>query len=190
MTPRATKAALRAEALARRDRIDPAFRIEASLAVADLFPLDRLPVAGKTVAGFLPIRSEIDARPLMARLREAGARLALPAFAAKDAPMTFRVFARGGDLVATGFGTYGPGPEAETVHPDMVICPLAAFDRTGARIGYGKGHYDRALTELHNIQKISVLGLAFSVQEVDVIPAEPHDRALDGILTETGYRAF
>ncbi|MFX6330783.1 5-formyltetrahydrofolate cyclo-ligase [Acinetobacter baumannii] len=56
-------------------------------------------------------------------------------------------------------------------------------------MGYGKGHYDKALARLDKTGSRLALGVAFSVQEVEVVPAEPHDRRLDAILTETGFRA-
>jgi 5-formyltetrahydrofolate cyclo-ligase len=190
MTSSRLKSILREAALARRDALDPAFRIEAALAIADAFPLDLIPVAGKIVSGFLPIQSEIDTRPLMDRLRVAGARLALPAFPSAKGPMVFRELIRGADLVPMGFGTFGPGPEAAEVDPDILLTPLAAFDAAGNRIGYGKGHYDYALTRLDRIAPRIAVGIAFSCQEVDAVPHEPHDRKLDFLLTETGFRAF
>lgn len=189
MTP-ADKPRLRAEALARRDALDPSFRIEAALAIAEAFPLDRIPVAGKVVSGFLPIQSEIDVRPLMDRLRLAGARLALPAFPDRKGPMIFRALERGAELVPMGFGTFGPGPEAPEVFPEVLLTPLSAFDEAGNRIGYGKGHYDQALARLDQMARRIAIGIAFSCQQVDAVPAEPHDRRLDFLLTETGFRAF
>ncbi|MGU9982083.1 5-formyltetrahydrofolate cyclo-ligase [Phreatobacter sp. HK31-P] len=189
MTP-LSKAALRDAALARRDALDPAFRIEAALTLAETFPLDRIDVAGKVVSGFLPIRSEIDVRPLMDRLRRAGARLALPAFPDRKESMIFRELVRGADLVPMGFGTYGPGPEAAEVFPEVLLTPLAAFDRNGHRIGYGKGHYDMALARLDAMARRIAVGIAFACQEVDAVPHEPHDRKLDFLLNETGFRAF
>jgi 5-formyltetrahydrofolate cyclo-ligase len=184
------KAALRQQALARRDALDPAFRIEAALTIAEAFPIERIPVAGKIVSGFLPIQSEIDTRPLMDRLRVAGARLALPAFPSAKGPMVFRELVRGAELVPMGFGTFGPGPEAAEVDPDILLTPLAAFDRAGNRIGYGKGHYDFALARLDRIAPRIAVGIAFSCQEVDAVPHEPHDRRLDFLLTDTGLGAF
>ncbi|WP_439573448.1 5-formyltetrahydrofolate cyclo-ligase [Phreatobacter sp.] len=184
------KAALRAAALARRDGLGTAARIEAALALAEAFPLDVVAVAGRIVSGFLPIQSEIDVRPLMDRLRLAGARLALPAFPDRKGPMIFRELVRGAALVPMGFGTVGPGPEAAAVEPDILLTPLAAFDAAGHRIGYGKGHYDRALARLDSIAPRIAVGVAFSVQEVDAVPHEPHDRRLDFLLTERGLTSY
>ena len=69
--------------------------------------------------------------------------------------------------------------------------PLSAFDQRGGRMGYGAGFYDRAVTRLENtVSRLRLFGLAFSVQEVDAVPMEPHDRFLDGIITEREQRLF
>lgn len=185
-----SKAALREAALARRDALDPVFRIETAMTLAETFPLDRVDVAGKIVSGFLPIQSEIDVRPLMDRLRRAGARLCLPAFPDRKGLMIFRELVRGAELVPMGFGTFGPGPEAAEVFPEVLLTPLAAFDAEGNRIGYGKGHYDTALARLDAMARRIAVGIAFSCQEVDAVPHEPHDRRLDFLIDETGFRAF
>ncbi|HEY9233988.1 MAG TPA: 5-formyltetrahydrofolate cyclo-ligase, partial [Phenylobacterium sp.] len=69
----------------------------------------------------------------------------------------------------------------------LVICPLLAFDRRGARLGQGGGHYDRTIEALRAEGPVFVLGLAYAGQEVEGLPAEPHDQRLDAILTESGY---
>ena len=185
-----SKETLRQQALARRDALEPGFRIETALAVAEAFPFSLVDVRDRIVSAFLPIQSEIDARPLMDVLREAGARLALPAFPDRKGPMVFRLLDRTAPLVPMGFGTFGPGDDQPEVQPDILITPLSVFDRRGNRIGYGKGHYDRALARLDATGPRLAIGLAFSVQEVEDIPAEPHDRPLDGVLTDRGFRSF
>jgi 5-formyltetrahydrofolate cyclo-ligase len=89
-----------------------------------------------------------------------------------------------------GFGTMAPGPEAEELRPDVLLMPLAGFDRQGNRIGYGKGHYDTAISSLEKSGPLLCIGLAFALQEVELVPAEGHDKPLAGILTEDGYRSF
>ncbi|HEY9216874.1 MAG TPA: 5-formyltetrahydrofolate cyclo-ligase, partial [Phenylobacterium sp.] len=76
---------------------------------------------------------------------------------------------------------------AAQVAPDLVLAPLLAFDRRGHRLGQGAGHYDRTLANLRAAKPVWVVGLAYAGQEVEEIPAEPHDQRLDAILTETGY---
>lgn len=185
-----TKAELRGERLAARDAILPVERIEKSLAIAshgaDAIDFE----AGAIVSGFLPIRSEVDLRPLMASLRDRSARLCVPVILDKKT-IVFRELVRGADLVPGTFGTFGPGPEAAELDPDVMLVPLSAFDRQGHRIGYGGGYYDRAI---HRLQqkglKPKLIGIAFDCQEVASVPFEPHDIRLDAVLTESGYRPF
>jgi 5-formyltetrahydrofolate cyclo-ligase len=187
--PKAMKSSLRREALARRDALDPVFRIEASLGMADASGLLAIE-PGQTVSGFWPMRSEADIRPLMFALRERGARLALPAILDK-VTIVFRELVRGAEMIDMGFGTVGPGPEAAVLDPSLMLVPLAAFDGRGHRIGYGAGYYDRAITQLigHGL-KPRLVGVAFDCQRVEAVPDEAHDVALDAILTESGLRAF
>lgn len=186
MTPKELKAQYRNERLAARDAIPVDERIEMGLAMA-AHGGDAIDVApGAIVSGFLPIRSEADIRPLMARLRERGARLCVPVILDRST-IVFRELVPGAALVATGFGTSGPGPDASVLDPDIMLVPLSAFDSIGHRIGYGAGHYDRAIARLH--QKglnPHLIGIAFDCQEVPSVPAEPHDVRLDAILTESG----
>jgi 5-formyltetrahydrofolate cyclo-ligase len=90
-----------------------------------------------------------------------------------------------------GFGTYGPGPEAEELSPALMLVPLAAFDGRGHRIGYGAGYYDRAIDRLRRDGHAPHLtGIAFDCQEVERVPDQPHDVILPQILTESGLRRF
>lgn len=183
------KKTLRARALARRDALDPAWRAAASLEMADA--ADALAIApGMVVSAFLPIRSEADLRPLMAALAQGGARLCLPAIIDRST-IVFREYLPGQPLVDTGFGTSGPGPDAAVLDPAVMLVPLAAFDARGDRIGYGAGHYDRAIARLHarNIRP-RLVGVAFDCQQVETAPAEAHDVRLDEILSESGLHRF
>ena len=96
-----------------------------------------------------------------------------------------------GALVPGGFGTMAPGAEAEMLDPDIMLMPLSAFDGSGNRIGYGAGHYDRAIARLHALGKRPrLIGLAFECQCADTIPVEAHDVPLDAIITENGLQVF
>jgi 5-formyltetrahydrofolate cyclo-ligase len=189
MTPRELKKALREEALARRDGLDPQWRIEASLRMAEA--ADRLGVEpGMVVSGFWPMRSEVDVRPLMFALRERGARLCLPAILDKKT-IVFRELVRDGKMVDMGFGTFGPGPDAAELDPDLMLIPLAAFDDRGHRIGYGAGYYDRAIDRLQaKGHAPRLVAIAFDCQEVERVPDQDHDVQLPEILTESGLRPF
>jgi 5-formyltetrahydrofolate cyclo-ligase len=184
------KKTLRLEALARRDALDPFWRIEASMEMAETARDGFAIQPGQIVSGFWPIRSEVDVRPLMFALREKGARLCLPAILDKTT-IAFRELVRGAPMVDMGFGTSGPGDDAEVLDPDIMLVPLAAFDGRGHRIGYGAGHYDRAIARLQsNGNAPRLIGVAFDCQEVPRVPDEPHDVVLHEILTERGLRLF
>ncbi|PZO73664.1 MAG: 5-formyltetrahydrofolate cyclo-ligase [Mesorhizobium amorphae] len=189
-SPKDQKKLLRAQALGRRDALDAGWRSEASRGMAqaarDAFAVE----PGTVVSGFWPMRSEVDVRPVMAALAERGARLCLPAILDKTT-IVFREMVAGADMVDMGFGTWGPGPEAEVLDPALMLVPLAAFDGRGHRIGYGAGYYDRAIARL-SARGVPprLVGIAFDCQEVERVPDEAHDVALPALLSESGLRLF
>lgn len=184
-----TKAQLRIERLALRDALSVEERAAKSAAMAEkAAALSFAP--GTVISGFMPIRSEADTKPLMEALRDEGATLCLPVMLDRET-IVFREFLRGAELVKTGFGTKGPDERAAVIDPQILLVPLSAFDGSGQRIGYGAGHYDRAIALLHakGLEPL-LIGIAFDCQEVPSVPAEAHDVALDAILTESGMRHF
>lgn len=84
------------------------------------------------------------------------------------------------------FGTRHPKPEAGEVTPSIVLVPLLAFDRTGGRLGYGGGFYDRTLAALRLSTDMVSIGVAYAGQELSQVPEEAHDEPLDWIATECG----
>jgi 5-formyltetrahydrofolate cyclo-ligase len=183
--PASAKTMMRVEMRARR-RALAAEAPEAGRRAAALLPLEKLPPF-TVVSGYRPQGAELDPGPVMRRLRAEGARLALPVALHRDEPLIFRAWEPDAPLAPDAFGIPSPTAEAEELHPDFVIAPTMAFDRTGARLGQGAGHYDRTLANLRAGGRVFVLGLAYAGQEVARVPAEPHDQRLDAILTETGY---
>lgn len=180
---------LRVAALARRDALSAQQRATAALALAAHLPsLDIGPSA--IVAGYAPIRSEIDPVRVMQTFAAHGARLALPAISARNAALTFRLWAPGVALTRGPLGIPEPAVTALEVNPDIVLVPLAAFDSAGHRIGYGGGYYDRTLPRLRKAKPVIAIGVAFAVQEIPQIPADAHDARLDFVLTETGCLDF
>ncbi len=178
----------RRSALIARDALDPRFRYQTSLAAAR-HGEEAIPVSpGTMVAGYWPIRSEIDPLPLLSAFRAKGARLCLPVVLDRET-IAFREYLPDAQLVQTGFGTMGPDEHAPLADPAVMLMPLAGFDRRGHRLGYGAGHYDRALARFaaRGLRPL-LIGMAFDCQELDHVPDEPHDIALDRILTETGLR--
>lgn len=181
-----SKDELRRAALARRDQaaLDVDTMVEAAEALRDnALSLPELAGAGP-VAGYWPIRSEIDPRPILEALADRGCALALPVCTPQG--LVFRAWQPWQPLVPAGFGTLGPPETAEEVTPRVLLVPLAAFDRAGHRIGYGKGHYDGAIARLSVVAgRVTTIGLALACQEVARVPAENHDRRLDVVVTES-----
>ncbi|WP_068087106.1 5-formyltetrahydrofolate cyclo-ligase [Polycladidibacter stylochi] len=140
----------------------------------------------KCIAGYWPIRDEIDPRPLLSSFEDKGYPLCLPMVIGCD--LEFRPSNKASLLVSAGFGSYAPA-EGHAI-PDVILLPLSAFDSRGGRVGYGKGYYDRAVAELEKKRCPRLIGVAFSCQEVACVPQETHDKRLDGVLCETGYRDF
>jgi 5-formyltetrahydrofolate cyclo-ligase len=177
------KAQLRQQALALRDALPAAVRAAAAESIAARpFPLKIEP--GAVVSGFSPMKSEINPVPLMRKLADAGARLALPVIAGRGKPLIMRAWSFGEPLASGQWGIREPLPEASEAAPDILLVPLAAFDRTGHRIGYGAGYFDMTISALRARKAITAVGIAFAVQEISSVPATERDARLDLVLTE------
>ena len=183
MSTSPSKGDLRKIALDARDAMDAAAREVASekLAARGL-PFEI--AAGTIVSGYSPIRSELDPAPLMRKLAEQGAKLALPAVMARGKSLVFRAWLPGDRLTLGPLGILEPSPAMAELIPDIMLVPCAAFDRLGHRIGYGAGHYDFTLAHLRKAKPITTVGVAFAAQEIKAVPALAHDVALDYVLTE------
>ena len=183
MSDAPSKADLRATALAARDALSDEQRAAAAQAIA----ARGLPVEiarGAIVSGYSPIRSELDPLPLMQKLAARGARLALPVILARGKSLAFRAWSPDDRMMLGPLGILEPSPAATELVPDIMLVPLAAFDRAGHRIGYGAGHYDYTLAHLRKAKAIVAIGIGFAVQEIEAIPALAHDVALDYVLTD------
>jgi 5-formyltetrahydrofolate cyclo-ligase len=183
------KAELRRAAVALRDALPPAGRMAASQAIAER----GLPVAvkpGLVVSGFSPLKSEINPLPLLRRLADAGASLALPVVAGRGQPLIMRAWLFGAPLTSGVWGIREPPADASEVFPDILIVPLLAFDRSGHRIGYGAGYYDMTIARLRAKKPVMAIGIAFAAQEIPAVPATPRDARLDLVLTEQGTIDF
>jgi 5-formyltetrahydrofolate cyclo-ligase len=181
-TPAAIKDRIRQEAFARRDALDKDFRRAAARAIArralELPELEGV----QPVGGYWPIRSEVDPRPLMRALLRRGQDVALSQIL--HPRLSWRLWRPGDPLVKGGFGVREPGPDAPECFPKALLVPLAAFDRSGGRVGYGKGHFDRSIAALSELHPVLTIGLAYAAQEIERVPAEKHDRRLDLVVTE------
>jgi len=170
------KAALRQSAMAARTTQDPGCGMRLAGHV-----LRHPPAPGAAIAGFWPLRDEIDIRPLLLALIGRGHPVLLPETPPRGHPLTFRRWRPGTPMVSERFGTCRP--DAPHGVPDLLLVPLLAFDRRCNRLGYGGGYYDRTIAALPGVRTI---GCAYAAQRVDDVPVLPHDAPLDAVATETG----
>jgi 5-formyltetrahydrofolate cyclo-ligase len=177
------KKELRGAALALRDALSPTLRAAAAETIAArAFPVKVAP--GMIVSGFSPMKTEINPIPLMRKLADAGAGLALPCIVGRGHALIMRAWNFGAALESGQWGIREPTPDAAEVAPDILIVPLVCFDRAGHRIGYGAGYYDMTIRALRARKKIVAIGIAFTAQEISKVPATERDERLDLVLTE------
>src|SRR5690349_22825286 len=152
---------------------------------SDVCSSDLLAIAsGMIVSGFMPLKSEINPLPLMRKLADAGARLALPVVAGRGQPLIMRSWQWGEPLVPGVWGIREPPPTAPELQPDILLVPLLAFDRNGHRLGYGACYYDLTIAQLRAKKPIAAVGIAFAAQEIESVPRTAFDARLDLVLTE------
>ena len=142
------------------------------------------------MAGYWPTNEEAEIRPLMTALHQRGHRVALPRVMRRGAPLRFLRW-HPGDRLEAGFGgIFEPALGREEIHPEVLLVPVLGFDAKGSRLGYGGGFYDCTLAALRQVRDIEAIGVAYSDQEVDSLPAGDHDERLDWVVTELGCRRF
>ena len=173
----AAKAAARKLARAKRATLT---NIEAPARLAEAMLAQHAPPKGAIIAGYWPMGDEMDPRPLMLALASRGHAIALPVTPPRGQPLAFRAWAPGAALRPGPMGTSEP-VGGEELRPDVLLVPLLAFDRTGRRLGYGGGYYDRTLAALPGAKAI---GIAYAGQEMPEVPAGPQDMRLPLIATE------
>jgi len=138
--------------------------------------------AGRVLAGYMPMRTEID--PLPAMTAHDGP-VCVPVITGKGQPLRFREWTPGCALIAGDFGALIPADGA-WLEPEVLIVPLLSFDLRGFRLGYGGGFYDRTLEGLRSRHPIQAVGFAFAAQQVPHVPIDATDQQLDAIMTEAG----
>ncbi|HVF83256.1 MAG TPA: 5-formyltetrahydrofolate cyclo-ligase [Sphingomicrobium sp.] len=157
--------------------------LEQSLAEA----LEPLLFAASTVAAYFPMKDEVSALPALERATGMGKTAALPFFADRDSRMTFRA---GGAVDPGPWGILQPPARAPVVSPDLLLIPLIGLDRSGNRIGMGKGHYDRTLPGLRQAGA-RLVGVGWPFQLLDeALQPDPWDVALDGFASPNGVMEF
>ncbi|CAN5179227.1 5-formyltetrahydrofolate cyclo-ligase [soil metagenome] len=187
--PSSSKDSLRAAALEARKifarTIDDGSRALLERRLAE--HLTGLCASARVVAGYSPLGSEISPLLAIEEARAVGAIVAFPAFHNPAKPFRFLA----GDPLAPGpFGIMQPRQSAPEVQPDLVLVPLIAIDSLGARLGRGKGNYDRVLGKLKR-SGAKLVGVGWPMQRLDeLIPADPWDVHLDAFASPDGLQWF
>jgi len=176
------KAALRKTALAARKQAHatPGLGVRAT----DALLAEIEPWVVSAIAGYMPIRTEIDPLPAMTALAERS-RLCVPVIDGPGLPLDFYLWSPGCEMIDGPFGAKIPAEDI-SVRPTLLIVPLVGFDAACNRLGYGGGYYDRTLAALRAAVPVRAIGFAYAAQELPALPTEPTDQPLDAVVTEAG----
>ncbi|WP_193142569.1 MULTISPECIES: 5-formyltetrahydrofolate cyclo-ligase [unclassified Meridianimarinicoccus] len=175
------KTAARKAGFARRktahDQADPAPALAALRAVLSDHQ-------GAILSGYMAIHTEMDPLPVMSDWTRV-APVAVPVILGKGQPLSFHRWTPEAEMTDGPFGARIPA-RSDPLVPEVLIVPMVAFSRSGARLGYGGGFYDRTLEGLRARGRVLAIGLAYAAQEDPDLPVEPVDQTLDMIVTEQG----
>lgn len=149
-------------------------------------------ISARYVHSYLSFRSEVLTRGIIEDLFERNINVAVPILRGESGNESMH-FSLIDHLENIKPGTYGvPEPNSLKEYSesdfDAVLLPIVAFDGKGMRLGYGKGYYDRFLASLS--PKVRRIGLAFSIQEMDLIPKMSHDQLMNNVITEQSVFFF
>lgn len=150
-----------------------------SLLIDTVFSFSKVEI----ISGYMPIKTEISPLGAMKKLAMSGKRLCLPVVESVGNPLCFKEWTPDSAMISGAFGAKIP-KNGLVLKPELLIIPLVAFDRSGARLGYGGGYYDRSLEQLRRRKPTIAVGFAYSSQEVKKVPTERTDQQLDIIVTE------
>lgn len=139
---------------------------------------------GVPLAGYMAMRTEMDPTAAMEEAAAHGP-VGVPVILGVGQALMFRQWTPGCAMVAGEFGAAIPA-DGDWIEPEIVVVPLVAFDRTGGRLGYGGGFYDRTLEQLRAKRPTLAIGFAYADQEDRALPLEPTDQPLDLIVTDQG----
>jgi 5-formyltetrahydrofolate cyclo-ligase len=184
-----TKRALRSRMIAVRARLSADERAAAAHAVAERVEHVARVRAARVVALYAAMGAEVDAGALAPRLRARGVAVVWPRARAGERRLAFAL-AEPAELVAGPLGALEPPAGAREVALDDIDCfvvPGVAFSEDGHRLGRGGGYYDATLGLAPRAARV---GLAYDAQLVPTLPTEPHDAAMDAVVTEARTLLF
>ncbi|MEY8144753.1 5-formyltetrahydrofolate cyclo-ligase [Falsihalocynthiibacter sp. CO-5D18] len=179
----------RVRLLAERAALSVDTRKAAAIAIAEhldsLLAQRSIDINGLTISAWWPIKAEIDLRFWLAGLAARGARAALPLVETKAAPLIFREWTPD-TRMERGIWNIPVPAEGPDILPDITLSPVVGWDRNGYRLGYGGGYFDRTLAAI--TPRPLAIGVGLNIAQIATIFPQPHDIAMQTIVTETGPR--
>jgi 5-formyltetrahydrofolate cyclo-ligase len=181
---REEKMRIRAILREKKAALSPEERLEKSMKICQ-YVLGQI-ADGETVLAYTSKELEVNTAPLIDELLKRKTNVAVPIIQKEDISLRLSYIRDRSVLVPSTFGVPEPIGNEIPARPEeisVILLPMLGFDRTGARIGYGAGYYDRFLEKNPGLKKIA---LAFACQEVERLPLDPTDIRMDMIITENG----
>jgi 5-formyltetrahydrofolate cyclo-ligase len=181
------KQQLRRQLRAQRRALQPSQQLSAARAVARHLLHHSVLLRTHHVACYLAADGELDTGHILRCCWRLGKRVYVPV-TQPSGTLIFRRYDKGDKLRRGSFGLLEPLPASPTIAPDqldLVLLPLVGFTRRGDRLGMGGGYYDRCFADQRSRRhRPQLLGLGHSFQELETLPTLPHDRGMDGFVTE------
>ena len=182
-----TKQELRAYFRQKRQELDPAKKTEMDKAIVDRIAASPWFRRAKAILLYAPVKGEIDLVPLLRAARRAGKQVGFPRCNAETNTMQFFALLPGQKLLPGAYGIPEPPADAPLIEADrhtLCLVPALTFSADGHRLGYGKGYYDRFLETFPGV----TVGALYSSFALRALPAEEHDRSVQYLVTERGFR--
>ena len=175
------KEALRKFLMNRRSELNPSIDFQSNM-LNSFKPLIE-EIENEYIGTYMSFRDELDTKKLNQYLLERELNLALPAINFQTKEINFFMYNKNTELIENKFSILEPKNKDKVIFPKIILIPLLGYSKSGFRLGYGGGYYDKYLSK-NGIGDVKKIGIAFSFQEVEEIPFEDHDERLDWILTE------
>ena len=175
------KEALRKFLINRRSELGPSIDFQSNI-LNNIKPLIE-EIENEYIGTYISFRDELDTKKLNQYLLERELNLALPAIDFQTKEINFFMYQKDTELIENKFSILEPKNKDKVIFPKIILIPLLGYSKSGFRLGYGGGYYDKYLSK-NCVGDVKKVGIAFSFQEVEEIPVEDHDERLDWILTE------